>query len=301
MQYKRNWPEYNKKLIQRGEFYVEEGLLEKCKKELKKLNKRKEGRPFQYANCLILFLGIFKVKFRMSYRFSQGFFQSILTAFSTGLKIPYFTSIFRRMSTLKLNLCDTTSDLTGPLFISIDGSGLRADHGGSWLEKRFGCKRKRYLKIIFAIDVKSKKIIELAVTTDKTHENRRFRGIVRRAAKKHILDKVAADPGFDDYRNYEILHKKKARSAIKPKNNANPDYLSHRYDKRKLYRQKQVLLYQKYSYESWKKKTGYNYRTLSESCFSAFKANFGEGVYSKKFKYAKQEVLWKAYAYNQMR
>lgn len=301
MQYERNWPEYNKKLIQRGEIYVEEGLLRKCMKELKKLNKKKEGRPFRYANIFILFLGMVKVKFKLSYRHTQGFFQGFLRVFCSDLTVPYFTSIFRRMNNLKPNLFDTTSDLTEPLFISIDGSGLRADQGGSWIQKRFGNKRKRYLKIIFAIDVKSKKIIELAVTTDKTHENKRFRGIIRRAAKKHILDKVAADPGFDDYRNYELLHEKKARSAIKPKGNSNPHYNWPKYDPRKVYRHKQILLYQKYSYETWKKKTGYNYRTLSESCFSAFKTNFGEGVYSKKFRYARQEVLWKAYAYNLMR
>ena len=294
----RNWPEYNKKLIQRAEIYIEEGLVEKCKKELKKLNKKKEGKPFQYANCLIKILAIVKIKYLLSYRGTIGLLGSFAKILCSQIKIPDYSVLFRRMNNLELDLYETTSDLTEPLFISIDGSGLRADQGGSWIQKRFGRKKKRYLKIIFAVDIKSKRIIELAVTTDKTHENKRFRGIVRRASSKHTLDKVAADPGFDDFRNYELLHRKKIRAAIKPKNNSNPHYNWPRYDKRKLYRQKQVLLYQKYSYKTWKQKTGYNYRTLSESVFSAFKANYGEGVYSKKFRYARQEVLWKAYTYN---
>jgi len=61
------------------------------------------------------------------------------------------------------------------------------------------------------------------------HENRRFRGLVRRASRKHNIDKVAADPAYDDYKNYELPHKKKIRAAIKPRNNANPDYQQARY------------------------------------------------------------------------
>jgi hypothetical protein len=295
---KRNWPEYNQNLIKRGEIYLDEEVLKNTEKELRKMNKRKEGHPYQYPNSFIKILGIIKVKFRLPYRMTIGLVNSLARFLMSEKEIPDYTILFRRMNKLSPDLFETTGDLTSPLFISIDGSGLRADHGGSWIQKRFGKKKKRYLKIIFAIDIKSKKIIELSVTTDKTHENKRFRGIIRRASRKHKIDKTAADPGFDDFRNYELLHQKRIKPAIKPRNNSNPDSWSLTKNKRKIHRLKQVLLYQKYSYETWKKKTGYNYRTLSESGFSSFKANYGEGVYSKKFKYAKQEISWKAYAFN---
>jgi len=298
MQYDRNWPVYNKKLIQRGEVNIDPELLRNWDKELKRMNRRKEGHAFEYPDGFILFLALLKVDFGFSYRKIIGLIKSISVFCPLLRKIPDYTSLFRRIQRLKLDLADSIPKSNQPLFISIDGSGLKADHGGTWLEKRFGNKKRSWIKIIFAIDVKSKRVIELSVTTDRVHENRRFRGIVRRASRKHNIDKVAADPGFDDYRNYELLHKKKIRAAIKPKNNSNPHYNWPKYNKRKLYRQKQVLLYQKYSYKTWKKKTGYNYRTLSESGFSSFKANYGDGVYSKKFKYARQEVMLKAYAYN---
>jgi len=62
------------------------------------------------------------------------------------------------------------------------------------------------------------------VTTDSVHDKRRFRGIVRRTTRKHRVDKVAADPGYDAYKNYELCHAKKIRTAIKPKLNSNPNY-----------------------------------------------------------------------------
>jgi len=262
------------------------------------MNGHKEGHQFEYPDSFIKFLGILKVQFRFSYRKIIGLIQFLSKLCPALKRIPCYTTLFRRANRIMLDLSETIPKSDEPLFISIDASGLKADNGGSWLEQRFGAKKRKWIKIHFAIDTKSKRIIELSVTTSKVHDNRRFRGLVRKASRKHRIDKVAADPGYDDYKNYELLHKKRIRAAIKPKLNSNPDYLQNRYNKRMLYRQKQVLLFQKYRYSTWRKKTGYNYRTLSESCFSAFKAGYGDGVSSKKFSYVRQEILWKAYTYN---
>jgi hypothetical protein len=298
MQYKRNWPEYNNKLVARGEINLDPKILQNWDCELRRMNKRKEGHQFEYPDSFIKFLGILKVEFRFSYRKITGLIRFLSKLCPSLKQIPCYTTLFRRMNQLKLDLSESIPTSNEPLFIGIDASGLKADNGGSWLEKRFGGKKRKWIKIHFAIDVKSKRIIELAVTTDRVHDNRRFRGLVRRASKRHKIDKVAADAGYDDYRNYELLHKKKIRAAIKPKLNSNPDNWSLTKNKRKIHRLKQVLLFQKYRYATWKKKTGYNYRTLNESCFSSFKGGYGEGVYSKKLQYVRNEVLWKAYAYN---
>lgn len=284
--------------MQRGAVHLDPKVLHNWDKELKRMNRKKEGHQFEYPKSFIQFIGLLKISLGFTYRKTTGFIDSLSALCSALKKIPNYTTLFKRMNKMKLYLADSILKSSEPLFISIDASGLKADHGGTWLEKRFGRKKRKWIKIHFAVDVKSKRIIELSVTTDKVHDNRRFRGMIRRASKNHKIDKVAADPAYDDYRNYELLHRKKIRAAIKPKLNSNPDAWSLTKNKRKIHRLKQVLLFQKYSYKTWKKKTGYNYRTLSESCFSAFKANYGDGISAKKFHYARNEVLWKAYAYN---
>lgn len=301
MQYERNWKVYNKKLISRGEVNIGEKVLRNWNKELRKMNKRKEGHKFQYPNTFILFLGLLKINFGFTYRKITGFIHSIAKLCPLLNEIPDYTTLFRRMNRMKLDISESIPKTNDPLFISIDASGLKADHGGSWLEKRFGRKKRKWIKIHFAIDVKSKRVIELSVTTDRTNDNKRFRGMLRRASRKHRINKVAGDPYYDDYKNYELCHKKRIRPVIKPKNNCNPDTWSLTRNKRKIHRLKHILLYKKYSYKIWKKKTGYNYRTLNESVFSAFKADYGEGVSSKKFRYVQNEVRWKAYAYNLIR
>ena len=42
----RNWPEYNEKLVKRGWFYLSTDFVKNWDKELKKMNKRKNGRPY---------------------------------------------------------------------------------------------------------------------------------------------------------------------------------------------------------------------------------------------------------------
>lgn len=298
MQYQINWPEYNNKNIGRGEINLDVKLFKTWNSQLNRMNLHKEGHQFEYPDSFILFLGLLKVNFGFTYRKLKGFIRSIAVFCPLLSKTPDYTTIFRRMNRLKLDIFKSIPESKEPLFISIDSSGLKADHGGTWIEQRFGRKKRHWIKIHFAIDVKSKRIIEVSVTTDRVHDNRRFRGLVKRASKKHKIDKVAADAAYDDHKNYELLHKKRMRPAIKPRMNSNPDYLQPRYDQRKFWRWKHLLLFDRYTYDTWKKKTGYNYRTLNESVFSAFKAGYGDGVYSKKFEYARNEVIWKAYAYN---
>ena len=294
MKVKRDWKAQDEKLIRRGMVEFDPQILKNLDKFLKKINRKKEGRPFSYPDQLIKFIGLIKTKFSMSYRTANGF----LFLFSAFFKIPHFSNIFRRMVKLKLNIDETIPPSDEPLFLSIDASGLEADHGGSWLKKHYGRKKQKWIKIHFAIDVKTKRIIDFRVSTDKGSDNKKFRGMVKNISKKRRVGKVAADPGYDDYKNYEILGKNKIRCAIKPKNNANPDAITIRNNVRELYRLKQVLLFQKYSFKTWKQKTGYNYRTLSESVFNSFKSQFGHGVSSKKMHYVRNEITWKVNQYN---
>lgn len=294
MKIKRDWKIQDERLIRRGMVEFDPQLLKNLDKFLRKMNKKKEGRPFSYPDELIKFIGLIKTKFCMSYRTSKGF----MVLFSAFFQIPHFSNIFRRMIKLKLNVDDTIPYSDEPLFLSIDASGLEADHGGSWLKKHYGRKKQKWVKIHFAIDVKTKRIVDFRVGTDKGSDNKKFRGMVKNISKKRKIDKVAADPGYDDYKNYELLGKNKIRCAIKPKNSANPDAIILRNNERELYRLKQVLLFQKYSFKTWKKKTGYNFRTLSESVFNSFKAQFGHGVSSKSIDTVRNEITWKVCQYN---
>ena len=56
----RNWKNYNRKLVRRGEAYISLDFIETWKKELDEMNKGKEGAPyvFHLKFLIIQFLSI---------------------------------------------------------------------------------------------------------------------------------------------------------------------------------------------------------------------------------------------------
>ena len=52
---KRNWREYNEKLVARGEAYIFLDFIETWDKDLEKLNRGKVGAPYVYSECLMVF------------------------------------------------------------------------------------------------------------------------------------------------------------------------------------------------------------------------------------------------------
>ena len=68
---KRNWKEYNAKLVTRGEFYINPRFLETWLTETTALNVGKVGQPFLYPNSMIEFLGILHAK-GFDYRSLEG-------------------------------------------------------------------------------------------------------------------------------------------------------------------------------------------------------------------------------------
>jgi hypothetical protein len=69
---KRNWREYNKKLVQRGSltFLINPKVM---KTLAPKARKKKKGRPLEFSDQLLLLLLIIKIHYKMPYRMLEGF------------------------------------------------------------------------------------------------------------------------------------------------------------------------------------------------------------------------------------
>ena len=60
----RNWKEYNDKLVQRGEFYLDLECVKNWQRELKQMNRKKSGAPYRYPNSFILFASVIALLLR---------------------------------------------------------------------------------------------------------------------------------------------------------------------------------------------------------------------------------------------
>jgi hypothetical protein len=171
MKTKRDWKAYNEHLVQRGEILLNLDCLQGWRDELRHMNEHKLGCDFTYPDSLILFLGTLKVAFRLGYREAEGLARSISKL--TDIPVPTYSTVNRRLKRLELDLSQLLAD-GEPITLAVDASGLQVVHRKGWMRK----KRKGFLKIHIAIEIKTKEIIALGITDEQIHESAKFEELV---------------------------------------------------------------------------------------------------------------------------
>ena len=83
-------------------------------------------------------------------------------------------------------------------------------------------KKKGYLKIHVAVNIKTKEILALEVTDEKVHDGKQMNVLVEYVLKRNNNNKnnkiktaVLADGAYDSNKNFNYLQKKMIRPAIK--------------------------------------------------------------------------------------
>ena len=140
---------------------------------LKEMEKDKIGQTFHYPNTFLhLLLGYAKVYFHLPYRQTEG----IAHGHAKGKvsPIPDYSTISRRITRLNFKIKDTNAiEFAGEyIVIAIDSTGVKVTNRDQWMKGKWNVKKKRYLKIHVAVNVKSKKILSMKVTDEHIHEGK---------------------------------------------------------------------------------------------------------------------------------
>src|SRR3989338_4008090 len=98
---KRDWVEYNSKLVKRGEWFFDFSFLESIQEELGEMNKNKVGKPYKYSNSFIEFES--KLQPYFDYRSIQGICKA-LSEHVIGFPVNDYSNACRRINALTLNL-----------------------------------------------------------------------------------------------------------------------------------------------------------------------------------------------------
>jgi hypothetical protein len=93
---------------------------------------------------------------------------------------------------------------------------------GGWIERKHG-KKKRYVKLHFAVRVDTHEVVAMEVTTDDVHDVRRASGLVEGSGRNVRVSKVYGDAAYDSSRVYESLEGRGLEVVVKPKRNARSD------------------------------------------------------------------------------
>ena len=289
------WSEYSESLVRRGEILLGFDVIDNWDKELEEMNRDKVGEPFHYPNTFLLLLGHAKAYFHLPYRQTEGIAQG--HAKGKLSSIPDYSTISRRINRLdiKINENKSREPEADYIVVAIDSTGIKVTNRGEWMRDKWHIKRKGYLKIHIAVDVKSKKILSMKVTDEHVHDGRAVPELVDGVTKpngKTTVCKLFADGAYDGNDIFRYLSDNGILPCIKLRKNARV-MLKTGHVLRNL-----SVLAQRKGLQGWKDSVSYGKRWMAETVFSSIKRTFGEHVYSVKFENMVKELMLKVSLHN---
>lgn len=286
-----DWKAVDERLIRRGELLLSLDFLDGYEDELRMMNRGKVGRPYVLTDRYVEFLSAVRYLFIMPYRQLEGFTRG-LNRLVPRLPSADYSGLRRRILRLTHSPYEELRGSDEPIAISVDSTGVRVHRAGGWVERRHG-KKKRYVKIHFAVNVETREIVAMEVTTDDAHDSKVFPKLLEEAERHGKIVKVYGDGAYDSSEIYELLESKGVEAAIKPRKNSRSDTPSEA-------RGRNVSLYRRLGHQAWAKLKGYGKRWSIETAYSTFKRAFGEFCMAKTLKNIKKELMAKAFIYNML-
>lgn len=152
-------------------------------------------------------------------------------------------------------------------------------------------KWRGFLKIHLAIDVKTKQIVAMEVTDERTGDGGMLKSLVEQAERRCWVVKVIADGAYDSRSNFALLEEPGMEPAIRVRKNSSGRA-------RGCPTRKRVVMEQLRDPERWKRRVRYGLRWMAGTAFSTFKRLFGEHVMVRSLPNMVREMFLKASLYN---
>ena len=110
------------------------------------------------------------------------------------------------------------------IIIAIDSTGIKVTNRGQWIqEEKWQLKKKGYIKIHVAVDIKTKEILALEVTDEKVHDGKIMPKLIEQILENSNNIKIKSalgDGSYDSNENFKYLQNKRIRPAIKVRKNS---------------------------------------------------------------------------------
>jgi len=286
-----DWRITDERLIRRGELILELSFVENYQAELDAMNHGKEGRPYKLTPTYIQFLTAIRYLYGVPYRQLEGFTRA-LHKLVPQLPPGDYSGLRKRGLALGLDPYRALRESDEPITIAVDSTGVKVRLAGSWVERKHG-KKKRYVKLHFAVDVETKEVVAMEVSTDDVHDVKAFRGLLERAEERRRISGLLGDGAYDSGMVFEALEERGIEAVVKPRRNSVPGTASPA-------RGRAVREFQGLGYEGWAEEKGYGRRWAAETAFSTFKRLFGEHSLARSMDCIRKELVAKVSLYNML-
>jgi hypothetical protein len=284
-----DWQKIDEKLIKRGELIIDIDLLKHHEEELKAVNQGKNGRPFRMTASYIQLLAAVRYLYQMPYRQLEGFTRTLhklVPALPTG----DYSGLRRRILSLPVDPYRNLKETSEPISIAVDSTGISVQKAGGWIERKHG-KKKRYVKLHFAVRVDTHEVVAMEVSTNDRHDVKALPGLVEGSERNVRVARVYGDGAYDSGDVYKFLENRGIEAVVKPRRNA-------RLDTGPPARRLAVGRVRELGYEAWARFTGYGRRWAVETAYSTFKRLFGGHSLARSFENIARELVGKVALYN---
>jgi Transposase DDE domain len=278
-----NWPQYNQALKQRGslDVWIAEDVFDCWDERLKTANLGKLGHPFVYPSSFIELVLQLGMVFHQPLRQTEGFTRSILGLLKLPLVVPDYTTVCRRRAKLDVVSRHLPKDLVAAI---ADSTGLKFYGEGEWKVKKHGAgKHRMWRKLHIDVDMDGEIRVSLLTDNAETDANALLKMLEIEPA---AVGSAFADGAYDQHKIYDALTKLGLTAPdihIPPQKNAK--IWQHGNCKAPpLPRDENLRAIRKSSKESWKQRSGYHARSLSETVMYRYKRTIGERVRARIFK-----------------
>jgi hypothetical protein len=241
------------------------------------------------AASYIQLIAAVRYLYGMPYRQLEGFTRT-LHRLVPSLPTGDYSGLRRRILSLPVDPYRGLKETSDPVSIAVDSTGIKVQKAGGWIERVHG-KKKRYVKLHFAVNVESKEVVAMEVSTDDMHDVKALPGLVEEAEGNVRVARVYGDGAYDSGEVYGLLEARGIEPVVKPRRNS-------RLDAGSPSRRRAVELCRELGYEEWVKVAGYGRRWAVETAYSTFKRLFGEHSLARSFENIARELVGKVALYN---
>ena len=292
----KNWPEYNKSLIERGSinlWYCDD--LEEQWYDRSVPNE--PGRSLTYSDKCIYICLMVKVLYKLTYRQTEGHLKTLFERTGLKLKVPCYTQMSRRAASLRVPLKRLPKQ--GPIDLVIDSSGLKVFGEGEWKVRQHGVsKRRTWKKLHLGVDPLDNGIESVKLTPSNWTDDTVFHEVMDEVP--HPIDRLFGDGAYGSSDCYRQSYERHCQLITPPQKNAvvqrdeKVPWLEARDQAIVRIQELEKSVGLEETRKQWKYEMDYHQRSLGETAMFRFKRLMGNSLWSLKEKAQETEVMIKS-------
>mgnify|MGYP002633688910 CR=1 FL=1 len=283
----RNWAEYNESLRQRGDVTiwlspdVEDGWHAERRKT--------RGGQAVYSDMAITVCLTLGMVYKQPLRQTEGLVRGLFRIMGLDLPVPRASTFSRRGSGLSASTKSQTQ-LSGPIDLVVDSTGLKIFGEGEWLQNKHKtkAKRKSWRKLHLGLDLTTGEIVCSDLTKDDVGDPTALPDLFDQIDAP--VSRFLADGAYDGDPTSDLLVERFGEAIeiiIPPPKTA---VLSPEAARDPTTRDKHITAIRDRGRIAWQASSGYNQRSRGEAQMGRWKTVIGPKLKARNFPNQKTEV-----------